>query len=117
LKAGETTLFQTAQSLLLFQRGKPVQKIMMTSAVPPLHALDVWALVGGDVPGVEPHPGLIKRPHVRVVMVSPPRPPRERSWLNQKNTLPMMYFMKTWSEKELLLVGCVLLFFLVKGSA
>jgi hypothetical protein len=99
--------------LFLFEAGKPARNI---TKVPHLQGDVIWALVDGDVDGGQPHPHLIDWPSIRIVMASSPRTPESRKWLKQKVAADALLFMKTWSVKELSFVGCVLLFFLLKGQ-
>jgi hypothetical protein len=111
LRAGKTTYFQTKQSLILFEAGQPVRKVAYVGHIP---GEDIWALVDGEVYGGQPHPGMIQARNVRIVMVSSPKPWCDISWLNQKNNPAGTFYMRTWTEEELLLAGCVLLVPLVK---
>jgi hypothetical protein len=98
---------------LIFEAGKPVRRIAEGANVPKLQGKDIWALVDGDVDDGRPHPGLINKPKVRIVMASSPKTRDSRKWMKQAVCGAAMIYMKTWSVDELLFVGCVLLFLLL----
>jgi hypothetical protein len=110
LKDGQTTFYQSKDSLFLFEAGKPVRRV---TSVPHIRGDDIWALVDGSDPGAKPHVDLLESSNVRIVMVSSPRTEKELQWLRDGVGT---YFMRTWTDTELYLVGCVLLFFLLKGQ-
>jgi hypothetical protein len=107
-----TTLFQSKEGLFVFEAGKPVRRVM---EVPFLCGGEIWALVNGDVERGQPDYGLIDR-NIRIVMGSSPKPSRQRCWLWSKNNLAGTYFIKTWTDEELLFVGWVQFFLLLKGN-
>jgi hypothetical protein len=105
LTANKTTLYQTENKLFLFEAGKPARNI---TKVPRLQGDDIWALVDGDAHDGQPHPDFIDMPNVRIVMASSPKTGRGDYWLKQKVGGVARRYMKTWTENELLVVGCVL---------
>jgi hypothetical protein len=101
LDAKITTIFQSNEGLFLFEADKPVRKI---TSVPRLHGDEIWALVDGDANGGQPDGSLMYQ-NIRIVMGSSPKTWRDRHWLTEQNNPGGMYFIRTWTDEELLFVG------------
>jgi hypothetical protein len=87
----QTTLYQEANILYVFEDGKPVWRARDSRDLLHLRDVDIWALVEGDLIRGQLHPGEIQA---------------NREW--RKQCMGTIYYMETWTWDELFLVGCML---------